>query len=125
MAAIAIAEGSYAHYGYAAYPLGHLGYGHVAAHAPYTYSHIDGHYAGHYAHPVVVDHAQHYGYAPAAVAVDAHHGYAPVVAVDAHHHGHSATYTAANRGSVHTAPLVGHVVSQKSINTAPAPGTNY
>ena len=123
MAAIAIAEGSYAHYGYAAYPLGHLGYGHVATHAPYTYSHIDGHYAGHYAHPVVVDHAHHYGhYAqghPVIVDHYGHHGYAPA------HHGHAASYTAANRGSVHTAPLIGHVVSQKSINTAPAPGTNY
>ncbi|CAO1423033.1 unnamed protein product [Diamesa hyperborea] len=37
--------------------------------------------------------------------------------------GHAATYTAANRGSVHTAPLPGHALSQASLNLAPAPGT--
>jgi len=36
---------------------------------------------------------------------------------------HGASYTAANRGSVHTAPLPGHAVSQTSLNLAPAPGT--
>lgn len=40
-------------------------------------------------------------------------------------HGHEAGYVAANRGSVHVAPLVGHIASASSINTAPAPGTNW
>jgi hypothetical protein len=35
----------------------------------------------------------------------------------------AASYTAANRGSVHTAPLPGHAISQTSLNLAPAPGT--
>lgn len=34
-----------------------------------------------------------------------------------------ATYTAATRGAVHTAPLEGHALSQTSLNVAPAPGT--
>lgn len=34
-----------------------------------------------------------------------------------------ASYTAVNRGSVHTAPLPGHAISQTSLNLAPAPGT--
>ncbi|ETN60058.1 cuticular protein 5 from Low Complexity family [Anopheles darlingi] len=34
-----------------------------------------------------------------------------------------ATYVAATRGAVHTAPLVGHAVNQKSLNVEPAPGT--
>lgn len=36
---------------------------------------------------------------------------------------HAATYTAVNKGSVHTAPLEGHVVDQTSLNLASAPGT--
>jgi Cuticle protein len=36
---------------------------------------------------------------------------------------HGATYTAKTRGAVHTAPLAGHVLSQTSVNVAPAPGT--
>jgi Cuticle protein len=50
------------------------------------------------------------------------HAYAAPAAVYAAEH--SATYTAANRGSVHTAPLPGHAVSQTSLNVAPAPGTH-
>ena len=34
-----------------------------------------------------------------------------------------ATYTAATRGAVHTAPLVGHAISRSNINLAAAPGT--
>lgn len=36
---------------------------------------------------------------------------------------HEATYTAVTKGAVHKAPLPGHVLSQKSINVASAPGT--
>jgi hypothetical protein len=35
-----------------------------------------------------------------------------------------ATYTAQTRGSIHTAPLEGHELSQTSLNVAPAPGTS-
>lgn len=34
-------------------------------------------------------------------------------------------YVAANRGSVHVAPLVGHIQSVKSSNVQPAPGTTW
>lgn len=34
-------------------------------------------------------------------------------------------YVAANRGSVHVAPLVGHVQSVSSKNLEPAPGTTW
>lgn len=34
-----------------------------------------------------------------------------------------ATYVAATRGAVHTAPLAGHAINQKSLNIEPAPGT--
>lgn len=34
----------------------------------------------------------------------------------------AATYVAANRGSVHTAPLPGHAISATSLNLDPAPG---
>lgn len=34
-------------------------------------------------------------------------------------------YVAANRGSVHVAPLVGHIQSVKSANLEPAPGTTW
>ena len=107
MAIVALAEGSYAdHFGYAAYPYAGSGHG-----APFAYSVSAAHY-GHHAHPVV--------------AADYHHHVpATHVAYDGHHYGHSASYVAANRGSVHSAPLIGHIVSQKSVNTAPAPGTNY
>lgn len=33
------------------------------------------------------------------------------------------SYVAANRGSVHVAPLAGHIQSAASINLQPAPGT--
>lgn len=52
----------------------------------------------------------------------------PYAHVD-HHHAHvvavpqAASYIAANRGSVHTAPLPGHTDSVASVNDAPAPGT--
>ncbi|XP_059617477.1 adult cuticle protein 1-like [Phlebotomus argentipes] len=36
---------------------------------------------------------------------------------------HEGSYVAANRGSVHVAPLPGHLHSASSINLAPAPGT--
>ncbi|XP_055685547.1 adult cuticle protein 1-like [Lutzomyia longipalpis] len=36
---------------------------------------------------------------------------------------HEGSYVAANRGSVHVAPLPGHINSASSINLAPAPGT--
>lgn len=38
---------------------------------------------------------------------------------------HEGTYTAANRGSVHVAPLPGHLQSATSLNLAPAPGTTW
>lgn len=63
------------------------------------------HWGAHWGAPAAVVAA----HAPAAI-----HAYAPA---------HGATYTAANRGSAHSAPLPGHAVSVKSINTAPAPGT--
>ncbi|XP_055305158.1 adult cuticle protein 1-like [Sitodiplosis mosellana] len=40
-------------------------------------------------------------------------------------HGHDGKYVAANRGSVHVAPLVGHVQSVSSTNLSPAPGTTW
>ena len=58
------------------------------------------------AHPSVYGYPGVYGH-PAVVAV-------PKVA---------ATYTAATRGAVHTAPLEGHVISRSNLNLAPAPGT--
>lgn len=91
-------------------------------------------YPAHYAAPVSYAHVAHHAiaHAPAAVHVAAplayaHHGYAhhayahhaaPIIVAK-----HEAQYTAANRGSVHTAPLPGHAVSQTSLNLAPAPGT--
>ncbi|XP_055588891.1 adult cuticle protein 1-like [Uranotaenia lowii] len=56
------------------------------------------------------DHHNHHAHAHGAVAV------APV-------HHKEATYVAANPGAVHKAPLPGHIVNQKSLNLAPAPGT--
>lgn len=79
-----------------------------AVHAPITqYSSWP---AAHIAH-APISYAAHVAapWAPAVVA-------APVVKL-------GASYTAANRGSVHTAPLPGHAVSQTSLNLAPAPGT--
>ncbi|XP_053692469.1 adult cuticle protein 1-like [Sabethes cyaneus] len=127
-----IAEGSYASAVYA----GHHGY----AVAPVVT------YAAHHGGPTVVqsnDHHgwayanNHWGYAPAAVAYNSWDGhYAPAVAYQGAHWNHwdghvaapvavqhAASYVAANRGAVHKAPLVGHVVNQKSLNVAPAPGT--
>jgi hypothetical protein len=102
--------GSYAHH-VAAAPLVHTAaWGH-AAHlaapwAPITqYSSIDlAHHVPAYAHHI-----------PAAKIIAAPAVHALPV--------HGASYTAANRGSVHTAPLPGHAVSQTSLNLAPAPGT--
>lgn len=37
--------------------------------------------------------------------------------------GHEGKYVAANRGSVHVAPLTGHIQSVQSTNVEPAPGT--
>jgi Cuticle protein len=57
-------------------------------------------------HPAIYGHPGVYGH-PAVVAV-------PKVA---------ATYTAATRGAVHTAPLEGHAISRSNLNLAAAPGT--
>ena len=38
---------------------------------------------------------------------------------------HFSKYVAANRGSVHVAPLVGHIQSVSSKNLEPAPGTTW
>jgi hypothetical protein len=65
------------------------------------------------AHPAAIQVA---GYPYAAPSVYAHPAVVPVAKV-------AATYTAATRGAVHTAPLEGHVISRTNINTAPAPGT--
>ncbi|XP_055592435.1 adult cuticle protein 1-like [Uranotaenia lowii] len=101
-------------------------------------------WAGHHQAPVVAysnghwdqwgHHDVHHHQVPAAVAIaapvayntwDHHnhhaHGHAHAVAVAPVHH--SASYVAANRGAVHKAPLPGHIVNQKSLNLAPAPGT--
>jgi hypothetical protein len=56
--------------------------------------------------------------APLAYASPLAVAHAPVVVAKA-----AASYTAVNRGAVHTAPLPGHDVSQTSLNLAPAPGT--
>ena len=75
--------------------------------SPYAYAAAPwAHAAAPWAHQAVIA-------APAVHAVHAPIVHAPV----------AATYTAANRGSVHTAPLPGHAVSQASLNLAPAPGT--
>ena len=62
-----------------------------------------------------------YAAAPAAIA------YTNQIATPYHYAAHvvpaEATYTAATRGSIHTAPLPGHAASQTSLNTLPAPGT--
>ncbi|KAL7034856.1 hypothetical protein ACKWTF_008145 [Chironomus riparius] len=88
------------------------------SHAPITqYSS----YPAYYAHAPAVSYANHVA-APyvASPYVAAPYVHAPVVAAIPH----TATYTAANKGSVHTAPLPGHAVSQTSLNLAPAPGTH-
>lgn len=73
-------------------------------------------YAAHLAYPYAhVDHVAHI--APAATILAGSHA-AHVAAVP-----HAASYIAANRGSVHTAPLPGHTDSVASVNDAPAPGT--
>jgi len=80
------------------------------SHAPITqYSSYPAHY---YAAPAI-------SYAAHVASPYAAHVAAPVVPLP-----HAASYTAANRGSVHTAPLPGHAVSQTSLNLAPAPGTH-
>ncbi|XP_055540277.1 adult cuticle protein 1-like [Wyeomyia smithii] len=124
-----IAEASYApavyggHYGYAAAP--------VVTYAAPTVVQSNDHHSWAYANA----YNNHWGYAPAAVAYNSWDGHwgAPALAYhgDAHwNHGaivapvqHAASYVAANRGAVHKAPLVGHVLNQKSLNLAPAPGT--
>ena len=103
----------------------------AAHHAPITqYSsypaHVIAHaspisYAAHVAAPQVWA-APHVISAPHAYAVHSAHVIAaphvvPVAKV-------SASYTAANRGSVHHAELPGHAISQTSLNLAPAPGTH-
>ncbi|XP_055593898.1 adult cuticle protein 1-like [Uranotaenia lowii] len=80
--------------------------------------------SGHWDH-----HNVHHHQVPAAVNVvpvaynnhwAGHHAHAVAVA-PVHHQ--EATYVAANRGAVHKAPLAGHIVNQKSLNLAAAPGT--
>lgn len=57
--------------------------------------------------------------APAAYLAHSHaHIHAPVIVAAAP----AATYVAANRGIVHTAPLPGHAISATSLNLDPAPG---
>ncbi|XP_065083741.1 adult cuticle protein 1-like [Ochlerotatus camptorhynchus] len=136
MMALAIAaEASYVPSVYA-----HHGYGYDSAAPVVTY-------AAHHGPTVVqsndLNSWAHHAYAqPAAVVAYnsyAHHVPAAVTAYDSHwdhHHHHqvpavafaapvyhSASYVAANRGAVHKAPLPGHIVNQKSLNLAPAPGT--
>lgn len=72
------------------------------------------HGAGAWGAPVV---ASAWGHGPAVVAAHA----PAVLAVPEH----SGSYVAANRGSVHKAPLPGHITSVKSINVQPAPGTTW
>lgn len=58
---------------------------------------------------------------PAAYLAHSHahiHAHEPVIVAAA-----PATYVAANRGIVHTAPLPGHAISATSLNLDPAPGT--
>lgn len=86
-------------------PLAHLAYAAPAAHwdvSPAHWNAAPAHYAAHYAAPAHVHYA-----APAHVVP---------VAVEG-------TYTAANRGAVHVAPLPGHTQSAASINLEAAPGT--
>ncbi|XP_065083689.1 adult cuticle protein 1-like [Ochlerotatus camptorhynchus] len=132
MALAVAAEGSYAPSVYA-----HHGYGYAAApyatyaahHGPTVVQSNDHHsWAQHaYAHPYQVAAYNSYPqYVPAAVtAYDSHwdhHHQVPAVAFAAPVH-HFASYVSANRGAVHKAPLPGHIVNQKSLNLAPAPGT--
>lgn len=101
-------------------------------------SHDHGHYAHGWGHPAAV--VAHHGYGHGLIA--GHHGPAlvhghNVVASHVVHgvhgvhgvhdlgHHHQASYVAANRGSVHVAPLAGHVHSVSSSNLSPAPGTNW
>ncbi|XP_058825904.1 adult cuticle protein 1-like [Topomyia yanbarensis] len=152
MALAVVAEASYApavyagHYGYAAAPV----VTYAAHHGPSVVQSNDLHswnYAAHnsWNHAPVAVAYNHWNahHVPAAVAYnswDSH--YAPAAVTygaahwnnqwDGHHRAavvavapveHSASYVAANRGAVHKAPLPGHVVNQKSLNLAPAPGT--
>ena len=75
-------------------------------------------YPAHYVAAPAISYAHH---SLAHHVVAAPHVHAPVAKVIVP--GVAASYTAANRGSVHTAPLPGHAVSQTSLNLAPAPGT--
>ena len=117
MLAVAVAEGSLLAYHtplaystqsvHVAHPVAYPH--HVAAystHVPAYAHHVPAYAYAHHAHAAPIAYAHH---APAVVA------HAPVA--------HAATYTAANRGSVHTAPLPGHTVNQQSLNLSPAPGT--
>ncbi|XP_055540276.1 adult cuticle protein 1-like [Wyeomyia smithii] len=126
-----IAEASYApavyggHYGYAAAPV----VTYAAHHGGPTVVQSNDHHSWAYANA----YNNHWGYAPAAVAYNSWDGHwgAPAVAYGAHwNHGavvtpvqHAASYVAANRGAIHKAPLIGHVLNQKSLNLAAAPGT--
>ncbi|XP_058447644.1 adult cuticle protein 1-like [Malaya genurostris] len=110
--AVVVAEASYApavyanHYGYAAAPI--VTY---AAHNTWDSAPVPVAYNSWNAVPY---NGWNSHYAPAAVA---YHG-AVVAPVP-----YSASYVAANRGAVHKAPLPGHIINQKSLNLAPAPGT--
>ena len=93
-------------------------------------------YGAHYASPAISQYsslpytavhapAVSYAHHVPALAYSAHHvpavayAAAPVIAVAPA----EATYTAATRGAVHTAPLPGHALSQTSLNVQAAPGT--
>lgn len=108
MALFAVCAQGSAVWPYAAWPYGaHLHapitqYSSYPAIAPIAYAHHG--YPAHVAAPALYS---HYHAAPAVV---------PVAKV-------AASYTAATRGAVHTAPLEGHAISQTSLNLAPAPGT--
>ncbi|XP_065083682.1 adult cuticle protein 1-like isoform X3 [Ochlerotatus camptorhynchus] len=129
MALAVTAEGSYVPSVYA-----HHGYGYGAAPVvpyggPTVVQSNDHHSWAHqaYAHqaPVVAYNSYPYHVSAGANAYDSHwdhHHQVPAVAFAAPVH-HSASYVAANRGAVHKAPLPGHIVNQKSLNLAPAPGT--
>lgn len=74
--------------------------------------------AAHWAAPV-----QHWAAPAAHWAAPAEHWSEPAHVVAHAHAAPVAQYVAANRGSVHTAPLPGHVASATSLNLQPAPGT--
>lgn len=103
-----------------AWDLGHgdaWGHGGAWGHGAVIASHGLGHIVGHGHGPTLVQ-----GHS----VQSAGHGWAGHAAVAGHHgHGHEASYVASNRGSVHVAPLAGHIASVSSSNVAPAPGTTW